>query len=77
MLLALSPGDPRTAELSFPLQEGVSYVAQGGSSPGLNYHNVDRAQRYAVDVGQLEAVGTRAWGLYPADLLATRPSGRS
>lgn len=62
----LSPEDP-AAQLSFPLEGGISYIAQGGDSTALNYHNADRAQHYAVDVSQLTAVGTRAWGLYPAE----------
>lgn len=62
----LSPEDP-AAQLSFPLEGGVSYVAHGGDSVGLNYHNVEPPQRYAVDVVQLTAVGTRAWGLYPEE----------
>lgn len=62
----LSPG-ARAIELSFPLKGGVSYVAQGGDSVALNYHNVEPSQRYAVDVVQLTPLGTRAWGLYPGE----------
>jgi hypothetical protein len=60
-------GDQRAAELSFPLEGGVSYVAQGGNSSLLNYHNVDPAQRFALDVVKLNPAGTRAVGIYPSD----------
>lgn len=64
----LVPGDERPAELSFPLKDGVYYVAQGGASPLLNYHNnVDSAHRFALDVNALNAAGTRAVGAYPSD----------
>lgn len=57
----------RAAELSFPLKGGVSYVAQGGNSPLLNYHNVVPAQRFALDVVELNPAGTRVVGIYPSD----------
>lgn len=55
-------------QLVFPLQAGRYYVGQGGNSPVLNYHNVNQAQQYALDITELNAAGTRAWGLYPAKL---------
>lgn len=60
------PGEP--VRLAFPLQGGWYYVAQGGNSPLLNAHNLNRAQRYALDVVELNAAGGRAWGIYPAAL---------
>jgi hypothetical protein len=60
-------GDRRAAELSFPLRGGAYYVGQGGSSPLLNHHNTDRAQRFALDIDKLNPIGTRAAGLYPSD----------
>ena len=63
----LGPGDLRAAQLSFPLEGGVFYVAHGGGSPPLNYHNVDRAQRFALDAVKLNPAGTRAFGLYPSE----------
>jgi hypothetical protein len=60
-------GNTRAAELSFPLEEGVYYVGQGGDSPLLNYHNTDRAQRFALDLVKLTAAGTRASGIYPPE----------
>jgi hypothetical protein len=60
-------GDRRAAELSFPLEGGVFYVAHGGDSPLLNHHNTNRAQRFALDVMRLNAAGTRVLGIYPSD----------
>jgi hypothetical protein len=60
-------GDQRAAELSFPLEGGVYYVAQGGNSPLLNYHNTNDAQRFALEVVKLNPAGTRALGIYPSD----------
>ncbi|MBD2463427.1 M23 family metallopeptidase [Oscillatoria sp. FACHB-1407] len=44
------------------------YVAHGGNSPAINYHNVNPTQQYALDVVKLNALGTRANGLYPRSL---------
>lgn len=67
-LQGFSHGDQRAAQLSFPLEGGVWHVAHGGSTPTINYHNVDRAQRFALDVGKLNLAGTRASGVFPSDL---------
>lgn len=67
VILGFSPGQERAAELSFPLEGGVSYVAHGGAIPVLNYHNVDRSQRFALDMGSLNLAGTRASGIYPSN----------
>lgn len=63
----LSYGDERAARLAFPLEGGTWHVYHGGNSPTLNYHNVDRAQRYALDVVRLNRLGTRASGFFPSD----------
>lgn len=63
----MSAGDNRAVELSFPLQDGVFYVGQGGANPTLNYHNTDPAQRFAVDATSLNLAGTRTVGLLPSD----------
>jgi hypothetical protein len=63
----LAAGGVRHVELSFPLQDGVSYVGQGGASRLLNHHHVNRAQAYAVDIAALNAAGLHARGLLPAD----------
>lgn len=55
-------------ELAFPLRDGRFYVGQGGNSRIVNYHNVHRAQQYALDIVGLNAVGARARGLYPTEL---------
>ncbi len=54
--------------LAFPLRGGRSYIAQGGNSSQLNYHNKSRSQRYALDITALNMGGVRALGLYPSDL---------
>jgi hypothetical protein len=54
--------------LTFPLQDGWYYVGQGGNSTLLNYHNSSNAQQYALDLAELNAIGTRAWGIYPTAL---------
>lgn len=57
-----------SVQLNFPLQQGSYYVAHGGNSPAINYHNVNPTQQYALDVVKLNALGTRANGLYPRSL---------
>jgi len=56
-------GELRAAQLSFPLGEGIWHVAHGGDSLALNYHNPDRAQRFALDIVKLNAAGTRLRGV--------------
>ncbi len=60
-------GEP-PIDLAFPLRDGTYYVAHGGSSPLINYHNVHPSQRYALDIGKLKASGFRARGLFPKRL---------
>lgn len=64
------PGDP--VDLTFPLRQGVYEVGQGGSNRILNRHydseRPGSAQQYALDIGKLNWLGTRAWGLYPRQL---------
>ena len=55
-------------DLSFPLKNGVYYVAHGGNSFPINYHNTHPTQRYALDITKLNVLGTRANGLYPRSL---------
>ncbi|MEW5849872.1 MAG: M23 family metallopeptidase [Myxococcota bacterium] len=50
-----APGN--AVELSFPLREGRFYVSHGGSGPLLNQHHDVHAQRYALDINQLNAWG--------------------
>ncbi|MFQ5891355.1 MAG: M23 family metallopeptidase [Candidatus Methanofastidiosia archaeon] len=58
----------KPVELSFPLKNGVYYVTHGGNNFIINYHNVDRSQKYALDIVKLNKFGTRAKGFYPAEL---------
>ena len=62
-----SYGDQRATQLSYPLSGGVWHVIHGGNNPALNYHNVDKAQQFALDVVRLNPAGTRASGVYPSD----------
>lgn len=55
-------------ELSFPLQDGTYYIAQGGSHVQMNYHNSHSPQQYALDIEKLNRFGSRAKGLYPEEL---------
>ncbi len=55
-------------ELSFPLKDGTYYVAHGGNSALINYHNEYESQQYAIDVVKLNRLGMRANGLYPKQL---------
>lgn len=58
----------KLVRLSFPLHDGIYYIAQGGNSPLLNHHNVNRTQQYALDIVKLNSFGARATGLYPQRL---------
>jgi Peptidase family M23 len=69
--------DGRSVALSFPLQNGVYYVAQGGNHRVLNHHHSHPAQRYALDVVKLNAAGLRADGLYPEALSRYRIFGET
>jgi hypothetical protein len=60
--------DGEFVRLSSPLRGGAFYVGQGGNSPLINYHNTHATQRYAMDILELNDIGTRAPSLYPADL---------
>lgn len=59
------PGTP--VQLDLPLRDGAYYVGQGGNSALLNYHHPNRAQRYAVDLVQLNARGARASRVHSRD----------
>lgn len=60
--------DQDPVDLAFPLRNGVYVVGQGGSNEILNRHYRSRAQRYALDIGKLTVLGTRAFGIYPKEL---------
>lgn len=59
---------PGAVPLSFPLRGGSYLVVHGGSTGHSNSHNIHPAQRFALDVTKLNAVGMRARGLFPAQL---------
>lgn len=54
-------------DLRFPLRNGSFLVMHGGSHGAANVHAVDAAQKYAVDLVQINDIGMRARGLYPED----------
>jgi hypothetical protein len=49
--------------LAFPLRDGEYCVIQGGNSPVTSFHG-----RYALDFAKLNAFGSRANGVVPAEL---------
>ncbi len=57
-------------QLSFPLKTGTYYVAHGGNSPAINYHNVNSTQRYALDIVELNSLGVRANRFQPRSLIS-------
>lgn len=63
--------DRSSVELTFPLQGTDYYVVQGGGTYPINYHGLfASAQRYALDVVQVNEWGFRAAGLAPEGLSA-------
>lgn len=60
--------DSEPVRLSSPLRGGAFYVGQGGNSSLINYHNAHATQRYAMDILELNDIGTRAASLYPTEL---------
>ncbi|PBB04648.1 M23 family metallopeptidase [Salimicrobium humidisoli] len=55
-------------ELAFPLDNGTYYVGQGGASTQINQHHANLEQQYALDIVQLNPLGVRSTGIYPAEL---------
>jgi hypothetical protein len=54
--------------MKFPLQQGEFYVSHGGDAGIMNHHHAADAQRYALDIHELNAAGARANGLMPSEL---------
>lgn len=62
-------------DLSFPLRDGLYYIANGGSNPLINPHLLTlhaagralRGQGYGVDIVEVSALGLRARGFLPSD----------
>lgn len=59
---------PKAVQLAFPLEDGWYYIGQGGNSQFLNQHNENRAQKFAMDILELNPAGLRAEGIYPSDV---------
>lgn len=57
--------DPRN--LAFPLEDGRFVVTHGGDIGILNHHNEHLAQRHALDITAVNAMGVRASGFLPKD----------
>ena len=57
-------------ELRFPLRRGVFHIGHGGSNEAVNHHYPVSAQRYALDILELNRFGVRARGLWPRQLSA-------
>jgi hypothetical protein len=57
--------DPR--DFTFPLEGGHFVVAHGGTIGVLNHHSDHAAQRHALDITAVNALGFRASGLLPDD----------
>lgn len=55
-------------DLKFPLQGGDFYIAHGGSNQIINHHFEIPAQKYALDVIQLNEFGFRANHVNPSRL---------
>jgi hypothetical protein len=51
--------------LTFPLQDGIYCVGQGGSHLQVNQHRVSQAQQFALDITKVNALGVRAIGIEP------------
>ncbi|HEV3269075.1 MAG TPA: M23 family metallopeptidase [Candidatus Rhabdochlamydia sp.] len=47
-------------ELAFPLKEGDFYMAHAGTNEAVNHHCSISAQKYAMDIIQINALGLRA-----------------
>ena len=55
-------------DVKFPLTGSTFVVGHGGSIPNVNYHNVNPAQRFALDIGALYGYSFRAKGVLPKEL---------
>jgi hypothetical protein len=58
----------RDIDVSFPLQGGIYYIAQGGNSVIMNHHYPASYSKFAIDILMINEYGFRAHGLYPRDL---------
>ncbi len=68
VLVARLSDDAGALVLQWPLEPGVYFVAQGGSSELFNHHYSVVAQRYAVDLTELDKTGRHATSIMPSSL---------
>ena len=57
-------------DASFPMRDGIYYVAHGGGSALINHHRPADYPSYAIDVVKLNRLGFRARSFYPRRLRA-------
>lgn len=69
-LVSAGSHDDRATELTWPLSAGDFMVMHGGGNEAVNHHYLVPAQRYGLDIVQLNDFGVRARGLLPPDLNA-------
>ncbi|MFZ0211279.1 MAG: M23 family metallopeptidase [Candidatus Acidiferrales bacterium] len=69
-ILAVRATAPKkeAVRLSFPLENGLYYVVQGGQLGVLNHHYWAEPQRFALDIVGLNSWFTRCRGIYPSDV---------
>ncbi|RDV37697.1 hypothetical protein DV096_11280 [Bradymonadaceae bacterium TMQ3] len=67
-LVSAGSHDGRTTELTWPLPDGDFFIMHGGGNEAVNHHYNVPAQRYGLDIVQLNDYGVRARGLLPPTL---------
>jgi len=60
--------DEKAINLEFPLKHGNYYIIQGGNSEVINHHYSFSAQKYALDIIQLNSYGFRSKKMLPTVL---------
>lgn len=55
-------------ELDFPLKKGLFYIVHGGNSIFINHHYSVSAQKYALDIVQINFLGFRSEKIFPKQL---------
>lgn len=63
---SINPG--KSIELDFPLKNGSYYILHGGNNSTINAHSFVSAQKYALDIVQLNKFGLRTKSLLPVEL---------
>lgn len=58
----------KVLDLGFPLKGGSFAIAQGGSTEYINHHHSIRAQKYALDIVELNNVGIKSTTFFPKKL---------